>query len=114
MWFLFPVLWFRRSPKSTALQHRQMGDHDSDRMEALVKTLRARKPLAGGKVKTLDSALVVYRNCDLKSSAISVPGATEIQLGSMSLVDGREWVEVTLPSGHRGYAIGPNVRSHCA
>jgi ribosomal protein S27E len=71
-------------------------------------------PLRNRRVTTLDGELMVYQGCDSKSAAVgSPPRGTEIYLGSVAIVDGREWVEATLPNGDRGYALGPSVRSHC-
>ena len=66
-------------------------------------------------VRTLDGEMILYKNCDLKSAIVgSLTSGIEIQLGSVSVVDGREWVEAALPNGDRCYALGPSVRSHCA
>jgi hypothetical protein len=71
--------------------------------------------LINKKVKTLDDAVVIYAGCDLKSAVVASPSqGTEIDLGAALMVEGREWVEATLPGGERGYALGPNVRSHCS
>jgi hypothetical protein len=71
--------------------------------------------LANRRVKTLDGAVTIYQDRDLNSPTISSPPiGTEVQLGSPSIVAGREWVEATLPNGDRGYALGPNVRGHSA
>jgi hypothetical protein len=65
------------------------------------------------KVKTIDDALVLYRERNLTSDVIShVPGDQEIQLGSTAVYEGREWIEVTLVDGSTGYALGPSVRGH--
>jgi hypothetical protein len=78
-------------------------DNDSNRTEALVATLRARTPLAGGRVKALDDALVVHQDRDPKSPPVGkVPPGTEINLGPVTEVDGREWVEAGLPDGTQG------------
>lgn len=69
--------------------------------------------LANRSVTTLDGELKVYKSCDPKSATVGSPlRGTEIRLGSVEIVDGREWVEATLPNGDRGYALGPSLRSH--
>jgi hypothetical protein len=71
--------------------------------------------LANRRVKTLDGGLVIYQDRDLNSPIINFPpSGTEIQLGSSSMVAGREWLEAILPNGFKGYALGPSLRSHTA
>lgn len=86
------------------------GEAETRGLQALSASL-----LANRKVKTLDGQVTVYKSCELKSAVVnSPPKGTEIQLGSISVIDGREWVEAILPNGDRGYALSPNLRSHCA
>src|ERR1051326_6078576 len=67
--------------------------------------------LAGKKVH-VDDVLQVFKSRDLKSDVLSQPGKdTVIQLGVVSDVDGREWIEATLPDGTFGFVLGPSVRS---
>ena len=88
-------------------------DKDSERTKAVVATLRAGNLLAGAKVRVLDDALVVYQDCDLQSPVLaSVHGGTEIQLGPMSEVEGRAWIEAALPTGVKGYLLQASARSH--
>jgi hypothetical protein len=64
------------------------------------------------KVTTIDDALRVYRERNLGSELLpQIPAGVEIQLGSASMVEDREWIEVTIPS-HVGYALGPSLRGH--
>lgn len=71
------------------------------------------KQLPGRRVKTLDGTLMLYQGRDLRSSVISrLPAEAEIQLGSRSEVDGREWLEARLPNGTGGYVLGASARSH--
>jgi hypothetical protein len=71
--------------------------------------------LSNQRVKTLDDAVLMYRDRDLNSPTFPPPPVgTELLLGSSSMLDGREWLEVTLPDGVQGYALGPNLRGHTA
>jgi len=65
------------------------------------------------KVLTTDDALQVYQARDLKSGEITrLPGGVDIQLGEITVLEGRQWIEVALTSGATGYALGPSVRGH--
>jgi hypothetical protein len=68
--------------------------------------------LAGRTVKTVDDALTVYSERNLSSAHIGLDKGVEIQLGKVSDVDGREWVEVTLLDGSGSFVLGSSVRSH--
>lgn len=98
-------------------------EEEEDRKTPLVSTLRGGTPtsvptsvgcpLAGRKVRTLDDALLVYQDRDLSSGVVArPPNGTEVQLGSLSELDGREWLEAVLPNGDKGYVLGVSVRSH--
>ena len=69
--------------------------------------------LAGRKVRTLDDTLRVFQDRDLNSPVIGHSRTgVEIQLGAVSEIDGREWVEATLPDGTTGYLVSASARSH--
>jgi hypothetical protein len=96
-----------------------MSEKDHDLKESFSTPRPALMPagttLAGRMVKTVDDALVVYRDRDLQSDIVARPAkGTEIQLRSVSDLGGREWLETVLPNGHTGYVLGASVRSHSA
>ena len=68
--------------------------------------------LSGRRVKTVDNALRLFCQRDLISPSQPLGMGVEIQLGTVSVLDGREWVEVALPDGSFNFALGPAVRSH--
>lgn len=69
--------------------------------------------LADRKVRTLDDSLRLFQRCDLKSPVIGcIPKGAELQLGAVSEIEGREWVEVAIPDGSHGYLVSASVRSH--
>jgi type IV pilus assembly protein PilA len=68
--------------------------------------------LSGRKVKTVDNALRLFCQRDLISPSQPLDKGVEIQLGTVSVLDGREWVEVALPDGSFNFALGSAVRSH--
>ena len=80
------------------------------------KALDEGKRQPSRKAKTLDTAVVIYKECDLRLpfSLGNLPKGTEIQVKDIPAVNGVEWVEVTLPGGQMVYAIGATVRDHCA
>jgi ankyrin repeat protein len=80
---------------------------------ALLGSQSRSNDVANQKAKVLDEAFTIYQERALSSATIaSPPAGTTIQLGATSLCGGREWVEVTLPNGDRGYSLGPTVRGH--
>ena len=93
-------------------------DDESRRTESLVAALAARpadtsQSMAGRKVRTFDDGLVVYEGCDVNSAVISRPlKGSEIQLGSSSEIEEREWLEAALHDGKRGYILASSARSH--
>lgn len=69
--------------------------------------------LAGRKVRTLDDTLQVFQDRDLNSAVVgNFPKDVEIQLGGVSEIEGREWLEATLPNGTTGYLVSASARSH--
>ena len=70
--------------------------------------------LAGKVVRTYDDSLTAYRSRGDLSSELpaGIESGILVELGSVSMVDGREWVEATLPAGEFCYMIGASVRSH--
>jgi hypothetical protein len=91
--------------------------------ERLKKTTEAAAPasldrpheLEGIRVRTTDDALRVFEGPDFQSALKSeVPCGAELHLGSAFEVEGREWVEVILPDGVSGFALGASLRSHTA
>jgi hypothetical protein len=69
--------------------------------------------IANRKVRTLDDTLRVFQDRDLNSPVIGqLPNGVEIQLGAVSEIEGREWVEATLPDGTTGYLVSASARSH--
>ena len=68
--------------------------------------------LEGRKVRTVDAGLSVYQAPDLGVTFVPLPAGTEIELGSMSEPDGRQWFGVILPNGDRGYVLAASIRSH--
>lgn len=77
------------------------------------RALEKAKRLPPRKVKT---RVVIYKECDsrLPFALGYVPAGTEILVTDLPAVNGIEWIEVTLPGGQKGYAIGPDVRNHFA
>jgi hypothetical protein len=66
-------------------------------------------------VKTVDDLLQVFHGTDLESGVIyQIPCGAEVQLGAMTEVEGRDWIEVNLQDGIAGYVLGSGVRSHTA
>lgn len=64
-------------------------------------------------ITTLDGGLTAFRSRDLSSElADPIQSGVKIQLGAVSMVEGREWVEATLPNGEICYMIGASLRSH--
>ena len=83
--------------------------------EAIKELLGRRNELTGHTVKALDDHLIVYQECDLSSAVIGRPATgTEIQIGAMSEIEGRQWFEAALPNGDKGYLLAANARSHTA
>jgi hypothetical protein len=71
------------------------------------------RSLAARKVRTLDGALCVFEDRDWNSAVIfQPPHGSEIQLGAVTEVHGREWIEAALPDGLSGYVLGASIRSH--
>lgn len=68
--------------------------------------------VAPRKVRTIDSALQVFADRDLNSVSRQLGEGVEIQLGATSECEGREWVEVNLPEGPFGFALGASIRGH--
>ncbi len=68
--------------------------------------------LSGRKVKTVDNALRLFCQRDLISPSHPLDKGVEIQLGAVTDLDGREWVEVALLDGSFNFALGSAVRSH--
>ena len=72
-------------------------------------------PLERKKRKTLDDTLMIFQDRDLNSPiACHPPMGADIQLSSRSEIEGREWLEATLPGGTRGYVLGASARSNCS
>jgi hypothetical protein len=69
--------------------------------------------LQGRKVRTLDDTLRAFQDRDLNSPVIGqLPAGVEIQLGAVSEIEGREWVEATLPDGTAGFLVSASDRRH--
>lgn len=65
------------------------------------------------KAKTIDDSLVIYEDHDLSSKTVATLSKdTSIDLGTSQEADGREWIEVTLDGGTKGYVLGPAARGH--
>lgn len=64
------------------------------------------------KAITIDSTLRLYRERDPDSSVVAqLPKGAAIELGSATVVEGREWIEATVED-KVGYVLGPSVRGH--
>jgi len=75
--------------------------------------LVSKDPIEGRKVSTIDEVVLVYQDRDLNAAAIGrPPKGTEIQLGFLSEVEGRQWIEAVLPDGKKGYVLAASARSH--
>jgi small-conductance mechanosensitive channel len=68
--------------------------------------------LSGHSVNTIDNALTVFSDRNLSSTFGLLDKGVSIQLGTVSVVDDREWVEVGLVNGSSRFALASAVRSH--
>src|SRR5579872_3331860 len=68
--------------------------------------------LAGRMVKTVDNGLSVFSRPDVNSESRQLDAGSDLQLGAVSELDGREWVELILPDASPGFALGASIRSH--
>src|ERR1017187_8152703 len=63
-------------------------------------------------VTTLDSGLKIYMERNLGSQIIAeLSEGVEVQLGTCTISDGREWLEATV-GGAVGYVLAPSARGH--
>ena len=83
-------------------------------LEAVKQSIAGkRESLAGQSVRAADDSLFIYQDCDFNSAIVGRPvKGTEIQLGAMSEIEGREWFEAALPNGDKGYVLAATTRSH--
>ena len=64
-------------------------------------------------VTVIEDGLQIYTERDLNSAPLPpIDKGTKIEIGGTAELDGREWIELTLPDGKSGYSIGPNLRTH--
>jgi len=64
------------------------------------------------KVRTTDDSLSIYEGRHLSSKVVAIPKDTTIDLGASEEADGREWIEVAVDGGSKGYVLGPAARGH--
>jgi hypothetical protein len=84
-------------------------------MEPQIRRTSPMVALAGIWVWTFDNALRILESPDLQSAVkFEVPSGTELQLGAVSEIAGREWIEAMLPDGTAGHVLATSVRSHAA
>src|SRR5689334_14985202 len=64
------------------------------------------------RVTAIDDALQIYSDRDLNSTVIAhVHKGVEIQLGSITSFEGRQWIEANMED-KVGYVLGPSARGH--